>query len=58
MTDKINRNNDDRLRYKSPEINMIEVKGHGVLCVSLEGIPGINGYSQGSDSHYGFGGQD
>ena len=34
MTDKTNNPTDNRLRYWSPKINVIEVNVHSVLCLS------------------------
>lgn len=39
MIDKTNNNNDIRLRYSSPKVNVIEVKIQNVLCGSLDNEP-------------------
>ena len=57
MIDKTN-NNDIRLRYSSPKVNVIEVKVQNMLCGSLDGSPSTNDYNRGSDSYIGFGDED
>lgn len=51
-------NNNNGLRYKGPEVKVIEVKAQHVLCGSLDGTPSNNPWTPGSDSTYGFGDDD
>ena len=47
MTDNIRNASDQGLRYRAPQVKVIEVKAHGVLCLS---DPSLNGWNNGSNS--------
>lgn len=34
MIDMLNNTIDSRLRYRSPEVRVVSVKAHGILCIS------------------------
>lgn len=54
-----NRNASGRgMRYRAPQVKVIEVKAQGVLCGSLDGSPSSNDWDGGSESNYGFGGDE
>ena len=54
MTDQVN-SAGDNIRYKSPQVKVVEVKAQRVLCGSLDGSPSNNPWSSGSDSTGSFG---
>ena len=55
MIDKTNNTNDNCLCYRSPKVNVIELKVQNMLCGSLDGSPITNEYNRGSESYVGFG---
>lgn len=58
MTDNNRKASDQGLRYRAPQVKVIEVKAQGVLCGSLYGSPSSNDWNSGSDSNFGFGDED
>lgn len=47
---------DSERPYSSPTVKVFVIDTQGILCGSLYGGPGNNGYDDGSNSNGGFGG--
>lgn len=58
MTDNIRNTSDQTMRYRAPQVKVIEAKAQHVLCGSLDVSPSSNDWNGGSESNFGFGGDE